>query len=133
PADVVIAEDPLQQRWYAGSVDVWLRSYHDARQYLYTTDGAFRDIYVSSIFAGSRSMLDSLVGAATGRAWLITSGETYPARAYFLERDQRAWLDSIEHSIPPAFVARDGVTTVYCLNCASAAHEPHAGPKSPMR
>ncbi len=124
PADVVIAEDPLQQQWYAGRADYWLRSYADSRAYLFTAeDGALRDIYVRSALITERAALDSLAANIEGRLWLITSGETYPGRSYFLDDTQLRWLDSIQAVRAPVFSAGDGVTEVYCLNCLPGALE----------
>ncbi|MGI9302053.1 MAG: ArnT family glycosyltransferase, partial [Gammaproteobacteria bacterium] len=47
--DIVVAEDALQQRWYVGKVDYWLRDPVNSRQFLYRSPaGYLRDIYVSS-------------------------------------------------------------------------------------
>ena len=113
--DMVIAEDPLEQWWYTKSpIDYWLRSREDSRPYLYQgDDGAARDIYVSSALVSDPASLKNV----RGRLWLITSAETYAERSYYLDPGQRTWLDSIERSIMPSFIARDGVTKVYCVNC----------------
>lgn len=122
PGDVVIAEDPLQQRWYAGPVDYWLRSFADGRKFVYRApDGALRDVYVNSQILGDVAVVDSLLAHAKGRIWLITSGETYAERDYYLDEAQRRWLDSLEATLAPAFTGRDDVTRVYCLNCSSGA------------
>ena len=120
PGDVVIAEDPLQQRWYAGPVDFWLRSFADGRQFVYRApDGALRDIYVNSQILRDVAIVDSLLAHAAGRVWVITSGETYRERDYYLDDAQRRWLDSLEATLAPVFTGRDGVTRVYCLNCST--------------
>ncbi|HEX6938519.1 MAG TPA: glycosyltransferase family 39 protein [Longimicrobiales bacterium] len=124
PGDVIIAEDPLEQRWYAGPVDFWLRAFADARQFLYrATDGAMRDVYVNSAILADLAVVDSLLAHATGRIWVVTSGETFAERSYYLDPAQRRWLDSIEAAVAPAFTGRDGVTRVYCLNCPSDTRE----------
>lgn len=116
--DVVVAEDPLQQRWYAGPVDFWFRRLGDARQFLHVgADGGYRDNYVKSRLIAEPAVLDSIVRAAEGRVWMITSGETAHAREWYLDAEQRRWLDSLERAREPAYVARDSVTRVYCLNC----------------
>lgn len=116
--DVVIAEDPLEQYWYAGEVNYWLRSYGDARRYLYVADGnRFRDMYVNSVHIRDVTVLDSLASQAGGQVWLVTSGETAHNREYYLDAPQRRWLDSLQAARHPAYVARDSVTRVYCLNC----------------
>jgi uncharacterized membrane protein len=119
PDDVLIAEDPLQQRWYAGAVDYWFRSFADARQYLYRApDTRLRDIYVNSAALPSENSLDSIIGHTSGRVWLITSGETAANRSYYLDEWQLRWLDSLESDRRPVFTGRDGVTQVYCVNCS---------------
>jgi 4-amino-4-deoxy-L-arabinose transferase-like glycosyltransferase len=117
--DVVIAEDPLEQWWYAGDpINYWLRSYGDSRAFLFSTPrGEVRDIYVGSRLLTAPLPPDSLLESPEGRVWLITSGETFPLRSYFLNPAQERWLDSLETAIEPSFVGRDGVTKVYCLNC----------------
>lgn len=117
--DIVIAEDPLQQMWYVGApIDYWLRSYQDSRGFLSrAADGGLRDIYVGSRLLETPLPLDSMIENPGDRVWLITSGETLPRRSYFLNPAQRQWLDSLENVRPPSFVARDGATKVYCLNC----------------
>ena len=117
--DVVIAEDPLQQWWYAGGpIDYWLRSYRDSRAFLYSAaEGDLRDIYVGSRLLAEPRDQEDLLAAPGGRVWLITSGETYSGRSYYLSATQAQWLDSLETAREPMFVGRDGVSRVYCLNC----------------
>ena len=117
--DVVIAEDPLEQWWYAGDpIDYWLRSYDDSRVFLHSTPvGDLRDIYVGSRLLAAPPPPDSLLKSPEGRVWLVTSGETSPQRSYFLNPAQEQWLDSLETATEPSFVGRDGVTKVFCLNC----------------
>ncbi|HEX7120387.1 MAG TPA: glycosyltransferase family 39 protein [Longimicrobiales bacterium] len=129
PGDVIIAEDPLQQRWYAGPIDYWLRAFDDARKFLYRApDGALRDVYVNSALLADPAVVDSLLAQATGRIWVVTSGETYANRTYYLDPAQRRWLDSVEAAVAPAFTGRDGVTRVYCLNCSTGPPAGNGGP-----
>jgi hypothetical protein len=119
PGDIVIAEDPLQQYWYAGPVDYWLRDVEDASSFLYqTSDGLFRDIYVNSV----QATVDTLttIAQSNKRIWIITSAETYQNRKNYLNDQQRIWLDDIETRYTPHFVGRDDITKVYCLNCNSS-------------
>ncbi len=124
PGDLVIAEDPLQQRWYAGAADYWFRSLADARVFLYRAeDGHLRDIYVGSAIIGDRAHLNSIIDQAQGKIWLITSGETYSARSYYLDPWQQHWLDSLELAREPSFKGRDQATNAYCLNCQDGRQE----------
>lgn len=117
-ADVVIAEDPLEIRWYAGEVDYWLRSYRDARRYLYVAeDNRIRDIYVNSLHVDNVALIDSIRHHSTARVWFVTSGETAHNREYYLDAPQILWVDSVESEATPAYLGRDSVTAVYCLDC----------------
>jgi hypothetical protein len=116
-SDVVVAEDALQQKWYTGHVDYWLRDYDEHRGYLYRSeDGSLRDIYVNSRLA-TIDILEDLPGSGCRYIWLITSGEMAHKLDYYLDRLQLAWRKSIEASQEPVFVGRDGVTKVFRLEC----------------
>jgi hypothetical protein len=115
PGDVVIAEDVLEQRWYAGRVDFWYRSLNDARRYLYQDDdGRSRDIYVGAELLDHPPEEDLLVPSGFG-TWLITSGETASSRSWYLDPVQASWLDSLQAATRPVFVGEDGLTEVYCF------------------
>ena len=139
PGDIVIAEDPLEQTWYAGNVNYWLRSMADARLFLRRRpDGRITDIYVGTELLGDTAALRDVVSGARERVWLITSGETRAARDYYLDPAQRAWLDSIERVSTPVFVGSDSATFVYCLRCdlrpeRSGEPAPEAPPAIPGR
>jgi len=118
--DTVIAEDVLEQRWYAGKVDYWLRKYgsESGGGFLYKgKDNKLHDIYVNSIVA-TAEILDDITNDKSHRIWLITSGETYNKRDLYLRKDQRQWLEHIESTHTPVFTGKDKITQVYCLNCA---------------
>lgn len=115
--DIVIAEDVSQQLWYAGQADYWLRSFGDARIYLYQDEaGTIRDIYAGSTWF-SNDLIKGISDSAAARIWVITSAETGVDKTRFLDREQRAWLESIESEYPPVYVGRDKLTRVYCLGC----------------
>ena len=121
--DVVVAEDPLVQRWYAGPIDYWFRRYGDMRRYLREQpDGVVRDMYVGSQPLADPAALNSIVSSQQGRVWLITSGETTTLAKIYLSSRQRAWLDSLRRVRDPLMVGQDGVSEAYCLNCL--AHDP---------
>ena len=49
PGDIVIGEDAMELRWYAGQTDYWFRSLDDAGRYLYRDENdILRDIYVGA-------------------------------------------------------------------------------------
>jgi hypothetical protein len=113
--DRIIAEDALEQRWYAGRVDEWFRSREDAGRYLYRDEeGIQRDIYVAARLRAEPP--DTTVASEEDAAiWLITSGETADARGWYLTPEQRDWLERVEASRPPAHRGEDGLGAVYCF------------------
>ena len=113
--DIIVAEDVLQQKWYVGRVNYWLRNPATHAGYLYYDEhGAVRDIYVASRVC-SAAVIAGLE-AQKERVWVITSGETAAKPKYNLDDAQRRWLRRLQQS-GPVYVGRDGVTAVYCLNC----------------
>ncbi len=118
--DIVIAEDSLEQWWYVRKVDYWLRDPVKHRAFLHLDQNdVMRDNYVNSI-AITDDILASLKMITKQRIWLITSGETAYKRGYYLNDAQLEWLSTIEKTHVPAFIGRDGVTKVYCLNCLAS-------------
>jgi uncharacterized membrane protein len=119
PNDIVIAEDVLEQRWYAGTIDYWLRQYNADTGGSFTYKGKdkkLHDIYVNSIVA-TTEILDTISNDKSHRIWLITSGETYYQRDFYLKEEQRQWLENIESTQTPVFTGKDKITRVYCLHC----------------
>lgn len=123
--DIVIAEDVLEQRWYAGNIDYWLREYIDdtGGKFMYKgKDNNFHDIYINSTMA-TAEILKTITNNKTRKIWLITSGETHNQRGLYLREDQRHWLENIESNNRAIFTGKDDITKVYCINC-NATH-PH--------
>lgn len=115
--DLILAEDILEQQWYAGRVDYWLRDHKSHNRYLYKGhDNELHDIYVNSIVA-TPEILDKLTANHDKRIWLITSGETFHQRKQYLNTEQQAWLDAIEKNNQPVFTGKDNISFVYCLHC----------------
>jgi 4-amino-4-deoxy-L-arabinose transferase-like glycosyltransferase len=121
PGDIVVAEDVLQQRWYAGKIDYWLRRYgsESGGHFLYKgKDLKLHDIYINTISV-TPDILSFLANNSTQRIWLITSGETYFQRDIYLKDHQLRWLENIESTHKPVFTGKDKITKVYCLNCST--------------
>lgn len=116
--DIIIAEDVLQQFWYVGRVDYWLRAIetHGHFTYLSSTDGQIRDLYINSLVADN-DIVDSLRNNKKQRIWLITSAETQSDKEFYLSKKQLSWMNTIMHKYSPAYVGLDGVSKVYCINC----------------
>lgn len=115
--DIIVAEDVLEQRWYAGRVDYWLHDADEAIAFLYRdSNGLLRDIYTSSIVLNDE-LLAGVAGEQQRRVWIITSAETAESRGLYLSDRQRQWLDAVTESTEPAAVGHDGVSAAYCLRC----------------
>ncbi len=113
--DIVVAEDMLQQYWYVGRLDYWLRSPQTHILFLYrATDNHLHDIYVSST-ALTDSLLQELSNSKQ-RIFVITSSETAASPNYFLSPAQIEWMKNIKKNYPPCYLGKDGSTNVYCLN-----------------
>jgi hypothetical protein len=112
----IAAEDALQQQWWIGRVDVWLRKREDAAAYLERrAPGApLRDTYTGALHV---SDLDELRKLASERGrevvWLVTSGEVEVAPSWYRTPEDEATLDRWESRA--WFVASDRLTRVYRL------------------
>jgi hypothetical protein len=117
PGDIVIAEDALVQRWYAGKIDYWLRDQESHMRYLYKAgDQQYHDIYVDSVIA-TPEVLKSLARIKDRKIWVITTSEILQAREHYLGKAQSQWMNNIEENLKPVFTGKDKITKVYCLNC----------------
>jgi hypothetical protein len=75
-ADIVLAEDVLQQTYYLGSVDYWLISRQFARRYVERVDGRIVDFYTGTPVIGSGEELERLLRQhPEQRIIVIGSGE----------------------------------------------------------
>jgi hypothetical protein len=115
PDDIVIAEDALEQHWYAGRTDRWFRSGTDARKFLFQDENeTLRDFYVGSVLQDEP--IDHVwIKAAESAIWFITSGETARTRDWYLSPEQAAWLEKVEEISESAYSGRDGLSHVFCF------------------
>ncbi|MEO2048073.1 MAG: glycosyltransferase family 39 protein [Pirellulales bacterium] len=120
--DVIIAVDMLEQAWYIGRVDYWLRSFSDAKNFLYLDEsGSRRDIYVSSQLLETQTEIDMLMTEVRDHAlWVITSGEIDLASSSALNTVQREWLSELDRSDAEVFIGKDGRTKVYYVKDSTA-------------
>jgi 4-amino-4-deoxy-L-arabinose transferase-like glycosyltransferase len=116
--DIVIAEDVLQQYWYIGRVDYWLKDPISHQGYLYLDKTkTLRDIYVGSQIITNEA-LQKIRNNHTQRIWIVTSAEIVN-KSQNLNQRQIEWLNSVTKSYGAFFTAKDGITKVYCVNCGN--------------
>ncbi len=100
PDDLVLAEDVLQQIYYLGKVDYWLRALDDAKQFVKEKDGILVDIYTHTPLIGTGEKLEELLkDNKRGSIYIIGSGETADFTSYYLSN---GILDIINRYIPRA-------------------------------
>jgi hypothetical protein len=113
PADILIAEDVLQQTYYLGRVDYWLVGKKTAAEYTREVDGRMLDLYTHTpVLDTGEALLALLEKPDRGAIYIIGSGEQ--------QRDGRAHargpgIQHVLHSAPLSvvYVGRDGLTKVW--------------------
>lgn len=111
-ADVIIAEDVLQQTYYLGRVDYWLMSRNHARRYVELKNGRIQDFYTGAGVISSAAMLEELLSTQRGRRiFVIGSGENQSDK----RRGMRGDMDPVLHSkqFEVVYQGRDGLTQVW--------------------
>lgn len=108
PTDIVIAEDIIQQTYYLGKVDYYLKSFS---RFTYTTGGVYADIYTGTPHIGNATMLQEVIDRKDrGAIYVIGSAETSGDPNYYLGS---AMLRVLERSDPEVvYEGRDGKTKV---------------------
>lgn len=111
-ADVILAEDVLQQTYYLGSVDYWLMSRTHARRYVERVNGKIRNFYTGAGVISSAQMLQNLLRKERGhRIFVIGSGENQSDRRKGMRGDMDAVLHSEQFTV--VYEGRDGLTQVW--------------------
>lgn len=76
PKDLILAEDVLQQTYYLGKVDYWLKALDRAKVYVRYNKGTLFDIYTHTPLIGTGKDLENLLkDKARGTIYIITNGE----------------------------------------------------------
>ena len=124
PNDIVVAQDALQQYWYVGKVDYWLRQPDSIDSFLFRSNGVLKDIYVLSEPTSDENI--NKLKTSKERIWVITSGEVYNFKDHFLGVNslQRNWIDHIEETYKPITTGLDNASAVYCINCSTVLSAP---------
>jgi len=111
PDDVVVATDVLQQRWYVGRADYWLRNEEDVQIYVYKgKDDRIRDIYVNAEYLSTNHAQRLLAG--NQRVWVIVSSIDVKEDWAF-SAAEREFVQAIAATGPAVFTGRDGRSAVY--------------------
>ncbi|MEM7217585.1 MAG: glycosyltransferase family 39 protein [Pseudomonadota bacterium] len=119
PGDRVVASDVLQQRWYVGQADYWLRSLTDVSRYIYVaSDGKVRDIYVHAEHL-NENLLASLLDAHP-RIWVILSSIDMEEDWAF-SAAENAFLERVAARGRLEFRGRDGRSKVYLVESLAGA------------
>jgi hypothetical protein len=109
--DLVIAMDVLQQYYYLGKVDYWLREASDAIFYSNKRDRRYYDFYTNTPVLTTKEELERLVNQErTYRVWVITSGELTGKQAQFIPYQVSEYLSTSSNLV---FTGQDGETRVY--------------------
>jgi len=114
PGDVVVATDVLQQRWYVGQADYWLRSHSDTSIYVYEdkNDGRIRDIYVNAELLNGDHARQLLSG--NQRVWVIVSSIDVDEE-WAISAPEQEFLRAVRAEGPPRLTGRDGRSAVYLV------------------
>ena len=111
PDDVVVATDVLQQRWYVGRADYWLRNEKDVQIYVYKgKDDRVRDIYVNAEYLSTNHAERLLNGDK--RVWVIVSSIDVKEDWAF-GAPERDFVNTVAAARPAVFTGRDGRSAVY--------------------
>lgn len=107
-SDILVAEDVLQQTYYLGKVDYWLRKF---TYYTYLKGDEYSDIYTGTPHLGNEELLRELIEKEDrGDIIIIGSAETARDPSYYLG-DEIVML--LEESQPEVLhKGRDGMTVV---------------------
>jgi hypothetical protein len=113
PDDVIVAEDPLQQTYYLGHVDFWLRGMNSAAEFVHLKGGVLRDIYTDTPLIGSGAELMALVERRDrGAIYVIGNGEV-KGDDLRLSRSGGIYEALLQPIFVPVFLGRDRVTQVW--------------------
>ena len=111
PDDLVIAMDVIEQYYYVGKADYWLREVRDAMAYSYKRDEVYYDVYTNSKILTTFKELQSLLNQKrTYRIWIITSGELTGKGTQFIPEGISEFLSKSKNLV---YTGRDNETRVY--------------------
>jgi hypothetical protein len=111
--DIILAEDVLQQYYYGVDVDYWLRSIKDAKGFIKIQKDGMYDQYTSTKLIGEGTVLKALINdKQRGDIYIITSGETYDFREWYLSNGIEEVLLQYENKMNILYTGIDKKTQV---------------------
>ena len=112
---VLIAEDVLQQTYYLGRVDYWLRPIQKANKYSVIRNGRLVDMYTATPILGTGAELQAVLDRRRGReTYVIGSGENFVNGKSGL-RNQNISKVLESDRLKVVYEGRDGKTTIWKL------------------
>jgi hypothetical protein len=109
--DIIIAEDVLQQTFYLGKVDYWLRAFNDARKFVQNHNGNLIDIYTGTPLIGTGEELEDIFKSKICRTvYIIGAGQKGERNVRFLGDGILETINKYETDV--IFKGRDGQTTI---------------------
>jgi hypothetical protein len=115
PDAILIAEDVLQQTYYLGEVDYYLREIGDAHNFSILRDGRMVDQYTGTAILGTGADLETLLDATDGHdTFIIGSGENFVDRERMYRGKGIAKVLESDR-LEVVYEGRDGKTKVWKL------------------
>lgn len=113
PNDIIVAEDALQQTYYLGHIDFWLREKSKAADFIYMKGGMYRDIYTDAPLIGSGAELLALVERRDRGAIYIIGTAEFKGDDLRIIRGGGIYEALQRPDFVPVFLGRDGLTQVW--------------------
>jgi hypothetical protein len=112
---ILIAEDVLQQTYYLGNVDYWLREIDDAQRFSVIRDGRLIDLYTATEVLGTGAELEAVLDHNhQNDIFIIGSGENFvDGKRNLRGRGIAEILDSDRLEV--VYEGRDGKTKIWKL------------------
>jgi len=110
--DILIALDVLQQTYYLGKVDYWLRGIDHAKKHTKEKQGALFSMYTNVPLIGTGEELENLIrNRNRGSIYIIGSGETAGNPKYFMSNGILEVINKYNPKI--IFIGRDQITKIW--------------------
>lgn len=112
---ILIAEDVLQQTYYLGSVDYWLREIDNSHKYSIMRHGQLVDQYTGAVTIGTGAELEAVLDQGTEvDVFVIGSGANILAQATLFRGQGIAQVLESDR-LQEVYIGRDGKTKIWKL------------------